>query len=151
MNRKSGFTLVEVLVVVAIVGLLAAMATLAISKVMDGSRQKTAESELEIIGDAILRLAWDTGTWPNGNGRQTPGTSGIADLSATSAGLFGNDGTYPTELWSGPYYGHNTVDPWGNNYYFIPAYVDEDGITVRAVGSEISRNQISKESRNGGF
>lgn len=139
--KKSGFTLVEIMIVVAIIGILAGMGTLAIMKSINGSREKAAESELAIISSAILQLAWDTGKWPNGADRGTPGSTMVLDLSAQAAGLTGNDGTFPAELWKGPYYDGNTVDPWGSKYFFHPSSA---GSTV-LVGSQ-GKNKLGAQS-----
>ena len=134
--KKSGFTLIEIAVVTMILGLLATLGTLAISKGVRNARIKNTEAELEILSAAILQLAWDTGKWPNGQPRMAGGSVEMWDISGDNCGLLGNDGTYNN--WKGPYYDGSTTDVWWRDsapqrkYFFDPDYrhKEADG-TVR--------------------
>jgi general secretion pathway protein G len=130
-NMKSGFTLVEIMIVVAIIGLLAGMGTLAVMKAVNNSRIKTAETELQLISSGVLQLAWDTGKWPNGTWRTeaASGANEIADLSGSALFQISDESVYPN--WKGPYYEGSLVDPWGQSYFFDSDY---DGKRV-VVGS----------------
>lgn len=132
MKSRSGFTLVEIMIVVAIVGIMAAIGTAAISSGMNRSKVKAAESELEMIASAVLQLAWDTGRWPNGDLRIIRGGAVVDDISSVSAGLMypNTNGVFGAD-WKGPYYEGSIADPWGDNYFFDP---DLDGKAV--VGSK---------------
>jgi general secretion pathway protein G len=130
--KKNGFTLVEIMIVVAIVGILATMATLAIRKSIENSHMKHATVELDMITAAVLQLAWDTGRWPNGQKRTQGGTTEIWNISPASCGLLSTDGSY--NEWKGPYYEGSINDPWGNPYFFDPDYMI-DGVNRAVVGS----------------
>jgi len=132
MKQRTGFTLVEILVVVAIVSLLATLGTLSVSKAMDSSREKTAKTELELLASGILQLAWDTGSWPNKAFRNTPGSTEIWSLGGAAAGLMQTDGSYSE--WKGPYYEGSLLDPWGQPYFFDPDYLIK-GVNHVVVGS----------------
>lgn len=150
MKTKSGFTLVEIMIVVAIIGLLAGMSTLAITKSVKNSKIKTAEAELDMLAAAVLQLAWDTGRWPNGALRTSDGSATanneMWDLSAS--GLiygtgFGDD-------WKGPYYESDMLtDPWGMPYFFDSDY-KIDGANRTAVGSlgpnKTGRNRYNEDN-----
>jgi len=140
--KKSGFTFVEIAIVVAIIGMLAAMGVLAISKGVNNSKTRQAEGELEMLSAAVLQLAWDTGRWPNGEPRNDGGSAEVWDLSGDSSGLLGNDGTYNN--WQGPYCDADALkDPWYKDtadgrhrlYFFDPDYNHQlEGVIV-TVGS----------------
>jgi len=60
-NSKKGFTLVEIMIVVVIIGLLAAMAIPAFNKVRDASRAKTIQNNLRIIASAAQQYMLEAG------------------------------------------------------------------------------------------
>ncbi len=60
--RRPGFTLVEIMIVVVIIGLLAAMAIPAFSKVRQQSRLKAVTNNLRIIGSAAQQFMGEKGT-----------------------------------------------------------------------------------------
>jgi prepilin-type N-terminal cleavage/methylation domain-containing protein len=130
--KKNGFTIVEIMLVVSIIGMLATMGMLAVRKAVKNSRIKQAETELSIISAATLQLAWDTGRWPNGEFRTQGGSTEIWDISPASCGLLSTDGSF--NEWKGPYYDGSTKDPWGNLYFFDPDYTI-DGSIRAVVGS----------------
>lgn len=131
--KRRGFTLAEIMIVVAIIGLLAGLAVPIVFKRVNGSRIKQAESDLAMISTAFLQMAWDTGVWPNGKSRAEDGdgTSERWDFSEPRCGLLATDGSHKN--WKGPYYDGPLQDPWGNPYFFDPDY-RRDGVHV-VVGS----------------
>ena len=120
MMKKRGFTMAEIMVVVAVISLLMGLGTLTVRKGIRNSRIKRAKTELAMLSTAVLQLAWDTGRWPNGTSRTDAGGSEVWDLSSRSCGLLGTDGSYNN--WKGPYYDGALSDPWGNSYFFSPNF-----------------------------
>ena len=57
--KKQGFTLVEIMIVVAIIGLLAAIGIPSFTKARDSSREKTCVNNLRIIDGAKEQWAMD--------------------------------------------------------------------------------------------
>ena len=145
-HRKSAFTLVEIVVVIACLSLLALMGSVAVTRAIKKSRINKAKTEIEILAAAMRQLAWDTGRIPNKNLRTNPGSKEIWDISVNAAGLMGNDGDYPN--WKGPYYEGAIEDPWGKNYFYDPDYVT-NGIMRPAVGSfgpnKVGRNRYDSD------
>ncbi len=130
--KRNGFSLVEIMVVVGILGFLAIVAGLAIGRGIQGSHKNQATAELNMLSTAVLQLAWDTGKWPNGQLRINGGSIEKWELSSGTCGLKDTDGNY--SHWKGPYYEGNLKDPWGNPYFFDPDYKIE-GINHVVVGS----------------
>ncbi len=60
-NSKKGFTLVEIMIVVVIIGLLAAMAIPAFNKVRQESREKTIVNNLRQVSSAGQRYILEEG------------------------------------------------------------------------------------------
>lgn len=130
--KKNGFTLIEIMVATALIGLLATLGSLAITKSIRDSRIQRAQTELAMVSAAVLQLAWDTGKWPNGRLRTSGGSTEMWDISLARCGLLETDGSY--DNWKGPYYDGAVKDPWKNRYFFDPDYLD-DGVMRVVVGS----------------
>ena len=60
-RKSQGFTLVEIMIVVVIIGLLAAMAIPAFQKVRQSSREKTIENNVRQISAAVDQYALENG------------------------------------------------------------------------------------------
>lgn len=130
--NKNGFTLVEIAIVTSLVGMMAVLASMAVINGFRKSQINQSTVELDKISTAVLQLAWDTGKWPNGRARTDPGSAEVWDLSVASAGMLESNGSYTD--WRGPYCEDETLDPWGNPYFFDPDY-RVDGVMRIVVGS----------------
>lgn len=137
MDRKypHGFTLVELLVVISIIGILSVIAMAALSFARGQARIAKARHDVDTLVTAVKSLEADTGFWP---GHQEvdelteTGSNEIWDLSVQEAGLVDTDGLFGG--WNGPYIGTIPLDPWGNNYFWDSDY-ELDGRDHVVVGS----------------
>lgn len=123
------------MIVVAIIGLLAAIAIPSFLKARERSRHNRAESDLRALAQAIDMLHMDTGLWPLGRTAgeaQGGGGNECEDLRAGNAGVISNDSTFWN--WNGPYLKKVPRDPWKGEYFFDEDY-DINGQTKAVVGS----------------
>ena len=102
-QRVAGFTLLELLVVMVIIGLLAGYVGPKYFAQIGKSEIKTAMSQIDALGKALDQFRLDTGHYPSAE-------EGLAALFAKPAN---------EAKWSGPYLQKNVpLDPWGNAYAY---------------------------------
>lgn len=118
---QRGFTLIEILVVIAIIGILTSVILPRINSARDKGVIAKVELELDSIRKAMEVLFADTGYYPNGTSTICPSSVGANNevtLSDATAGLTANASGWLG--WDGPYV-RTDVDPWGTPYF-----LDED-------------------------
>lgn len=102
-NSQRGFTLLELLVVMVIIGLLAGYVGPLYFKQVGKSEVKTARAQIEALGKALDQYRLDTGHYPNTE-------QGLVALSAKPAN---------EQKWDGPYLKKAVpADPWGSAYVY---------------------------------
>ncbi|MGQ9617997.1 MAG: prepilin-type N-terminal cleavage/methylation domain-containing protein [Candidatus Aminicenantia bacterium] len=106
-----GFTLVEMVVVLAVVAILAAILVPTVAKHIADSQIARANNEVQVIGSAIASLYKDTGFWPYTN---ADGPSGGVNR------VLGNPTTVP--VGTGPNAGPGAVN-WGALTPTTPLYI----------------------------
>lgn len=139
---NGGFTILELIVNVAIIGILTAIAIPAYINFRDKARVAQAKSDLHTIMLAMEQLANDTSKWPGPQNVGVTADAEVWNLSASSAGLVATNGGFPN--WQGPYMQSVPKDPWGSNYFFDPDY--KIGGTDYAVIGSFGPNQCCKNT-----
>lgn len=72
-SRRGGFTLVEIMIVVVIIGLLAAMAIPAFARVRAQSKVSAFANDIRVGSEAFETYAMENGGWPADGGGAVPG------------------------------------------------------------------------------
>jgi general secretion pathway protein G len=103
-RRQAGFTLLEILVVVAILGLLIGLVAPRVLRLLGGARSSIAHQSIQRLGSTLDIYKLDTGTYPS-----------------TAQGL-GALLQKPEEVqtWNGPYLQGDKMplDPWSHPYVY---------------------------------
>ena len=98
-----GFTLVELLVVMVILGLLAALVVPSYLGRERKARAQAAKTQIELLGTALDTFRLDVGRYPNTQ-------EGLQALRTSPGGL---------PRWDGPYLKKEVpLDPWGRAYTY---------------------------------
>src|SRR6202051_3875200 len=102
-RSQAGFTLVEMLVVITIIGMIMALVGPRVLNYLSESKAKAAKIQIESFSSALDLYYLDLGRYPNTN-------EGLAALAR------GNN----TPGWNGPYLRGGVVpnDPWGHGYIY---------------------------------
>ena len=104
-NRK-GFTLTEMLVVIAIIASLVVVGAPHLLDAIQNSKRTVCEADIKVIGDAVMRYYTETGTVPdvsNIDGLKTELTRTDLEFNGRKIGPFVKENM-------------NTTDPWGKAY-----------------------------------
>ena len=114
----AGFTLIEILVVMAIIGMLAVMVAPNIFNQQAGAQRDAALSQISALEAALDTYRLDVGQYPD-----------------SLEGLVENDSG--RAAWNGPYLRREVpLDPWGNEYVYDS---DGRGFTLVSYGPDGER------------
>lgn len=127
--NRSGFTLIETILVILIIGIIATVATMKMGESVDTARYESTRAELDFLASAIIG---NPDLYADGHRVDFGYVGDIGALPPNLDALVTNPGGYST--WDGPYItrGINTndfkEDAWNTTYTF-------SGTTITSTGS----------------
>jgi len=102
-RRQAGFTLLELLIVVIILGLLAALVGPRLFGTLDKAKRQVTKTQIELLAGALDQFRLDVGRYPTTD-------EGLEALVNPPEGM---------ERWNGPYLEKGVPkDPWGRPYVY---------------------------------
>jgi general secretion pathway protein G len=121
-NRRSfGFTLLELLVVMVIIGLLAGFVAPRYFEQVDKSRVKAAHAQIDALDKALEQFRLDVGRLPTTE-------EGLAALNTAPAGM---------ASWAGPYLKKAVpLDPWGHPYLYAQPGTHQNDFDLQSYGRD---------------
>ncbi|GGO63609.1 type II secretion system major pseudopilin GspG [Bowmanella pacifica] len=118
-NKQRGFTMIELLVVLVILGLLAGLVGPQFFGKVDSSKVRTAETQIRMLKMALQTYRLDVGSYP----------AKLADLRTAPAGSKG--------FWDGPYLDEALpLDPWNKDYQYRLDSAAEQGFYLYSLGAD---------------
>jgi general secretion pathway protein G len=119
MFKKKGFTLIELMLVVIILGVLVAMVVPRLTGRSEEARRSVARADI----DANISLALDL--YELDNGTYPPNLEALLTKPSYA------------DNWRGPYLKKKPIDPWGNPYqYRFPGQHNVDGYDLSSLGRD---------------
>lgn len=124
-GRRAGFTLIEMLVIIAIIGVLAAVVAPEVFRSVGDANASAARQQIEILSTALDGYRLDNHAYPTTE-------QGLAALRAEPA-----TGEKPRN-WRGPYLRRAVpADPWGRPYlYASPGRANPQGFDLYSLGRD---------------
>ena len=157
-KRNGGWSLMELVVVLAIIAILAAIITPMINSYVDRARSTSARNDVRNIATAVISFNSDTKAWPiykttsdvpNGDAFDALETAGDdaalgGGISTDWLGASNSNGdlraiinenslsfdTTGTRAWNGAYLNDIDTDPWGTKYYFNGIHLKPGGFSA---------------------
>ena len=121
---RGGFTLLEMLVVLVIIGLLAGLVAPRLFARLDASKVQATDAQVKMLRSAVMTMQLDIGRVPSAEESLTLLSSAPADAREAA-------------LWRGPYLdGKLPVDPWGHAYQYAVPGADSQPFALYSFGAD---------------
>ena len=121
---QRGFTLLEMIVVLVLIGLIMGLVGPRLFGQADKAKVQTAETQVKMLGGALQTMRLDISRWPTEQ-------EGLALLNTKPADATAANG------WAGPYLNDDVpIDPWGHPYEYSPAPSGNHPFTLYSFGAD---------------
>lgn len=118
---QEGFTLIELMVVILIIGLLATIVVQNLRGATDKAKRIKAEADISALKTALDRYYLDNGSYPTTD----QGLQALVSAPST--------GRVPANYEEGGYIERVPPDPWGNPYFYQS---DGNGYVLKSFGAD---------------
>lgn len=123
-QTTKGFTLLEMLVVLVIIGLLGGLVGPRLFTKVDAAKRQTATTQVKLLRGAVETMRLDINIYP-------PEDLGLRLLTTPPS-----DNALASR-WKGPYLeGALPLDPWGNPYVYKPEATDITAFSIYSFGAD---------------
>lgn len=120
-QAQEGFTLIEIMVVIAIIGLLATLVVQSLRGATDKAKRTKAMADIAELKTALDRYYIDNGSYPT--------TDQGLNALVTASG----QGAQAANYEEGGYIRRIPADPWGNQYIYQS---DGNNYTLKSLGAD---------------
>jgi general secretion pathway protein G len=124
-KSRCGFTLIEIMLVVIIIGALAAMIVPRLVGRSEQAKAAVAKSDLSNIATALKLYELDNGGFPTTG----QGLSALREKSSAAPA---------PKSWNGPYLEKDPVDPWGNAYVYASPGAHRADYDLSSKGKDVN-------------
>ena len=116
-NRRQNFTLIEIMIVVVIIGMIAALAVPKLMGNLEKAKVETTKSNLATLKTAVRNFKMDVGDYPNR----------LEELLTTNG----------SEKWDGPYLDMKSLPKDGWDMDFVYTLTDDNfGFDIQSYGAD---------------
>ncbi len=120
-RSEQGFTLIEIMVVILILGLLATIVVQSLRGATDRAKRTKAQADIAELKTALDRYYLDNGSYPTTD-------QGLQALVSAPT-----SGTIPGSYEEGGYVERIPLDPWGHAYFYQS---DGNSYTLKSFGAD---------------
>lgn len=128
---EKGFTLIELMVVILIIGLLATIVVQNLRGATDRAKRVKAEADISALKTALDRYYLDNGFYPTTD----QGLQALVSSPTT--------GRIPANYEEGGYIERVPLDPWGNPYFYQS---DGDNYVLKSFGADGAEGGTGKNA-----